>query len=73
MTMSVPLDGTQACLSRVPAPHLAALRAALSGFDDAEIAVLLGIPPESVRVTLRLSAAKLVAALAPTERSAPLY
>jgi DNA-directed RNA polymerase specialized sigma24 family protein len=71
--MSVPSDGTQARLRHVPESHLAALRAALCGFDDTEIAALLGIPPESVRATLRLAAAKLVAALAPTERSAPPY
>jgi DNA-directed RNA polymerase specialized sigma24 family protein len=63
--MSDPSGDTQARLRRLPERHLAALRAALSGFDDAELAALLEIPPESVRPTLRLAAAKLAAALAP--------
>lgn len=71
--MSIPVNGTQARLRQVPERHLTALRAALCGFDDAEIAALLDIPPEAVRATLRLGAAKLVAALVPTERSAPPY
>jgi DNA-directed RNA polymerase specialized sigma24 family protein len=54
---------TQSRLRRLPERHLAALRAALSGFDDTEIAALLEIPAESVRPTLRLAAAKLAAAL----------
>jgi DNA-directed RNA polymerase specialized sigma24 family protein len=64
--MSVPLGDTQARLHRLPDRHLAALRAALSGFDEDEIATLLGIPAESVRPTLRLAATKLVAVLAPS-------
>ena len=51
-------------LGGVPEHHLSALRAALCGFEDPEIAALLGIPPESVRTAVRLAAAKLVAALA---------
>jgi DNA-directed RNA polymerase specialized sigma24 family protein len=62
--MNDPPADTQAGLRRIPDRHLAALRAALSGFDDTEIAALLGIPAESVRPTLRLAAAKLLAALA---------
>lgn len=61
--MTVPPAGTQVQLGRLPDRHLAALRAALAGFDDADIAVLLDIPVESVRTTLRLAAAKLVTAL----------
>jgi hypothetical protein len=56
---------TQSRLHDLPERHLAGLRAALSGFDDAEIASLLEIPVESVRPTLRLAAAKLAAVLAP--------
>lgn len=63
--MPVPPGDTQARLRRLPDRHLAALRAALSGFDDGEIATLLGIPTEAVRPTLRLAAAKLVATLRP--------
>lgn len=69
--MSIPVDGTQARLRHVPERHLTALRAALCGFGDAEIAALLDIPRESVPGTLRVGAAKLVAALTPTETSAP--
>jgi DNA-directed RNA polymerase specialized sigma24 family protein len=61
--MTVPQAGTQTQLGRLPDRHLAALRAALAGFDDADISVLLDIPVESVRTTLRLAAAKLVTAL----------
>jgi DNA-directed RNA polymerase specialized sigma24 family protein len=62
--MTAPPTGTQALLERLPDRHLAALRAALTGFGDADIAVLLDIPVESVRTTLRVAAAKLVTALA---------
>ena len=62
--MTVPTDDTQGRLARLPDRHRAALRAALAGFDDADLAALLGIPPEAVRTTLRLAAAKLVTALA---------
>lgn len=55
---------TQSRLRGLPKPHLVALRAALSGFGDPEIASLLEIPVESVRPTLRLAAAKLAAVLA---------
>ncbi len=61
--MTVPPPATQAQLARLPERHLAALRAALAGFDDADIALLLDIPPEAVRTTLRLAAAKLVTVL----------
>jgi DNA-directed RNA polymerase specialized sigma24 family protein len=61
--MTDPSAGTQSQLARLPDRHLAALRAALAGFDDADIAVLLDIPVEAVRTTLRLAAAKLVTAL----------
>ena len=50
-------------LGRLPDQHLAALRAVLAGFDDDQVALLLGIPVESVPTTLRLAAAKLAAAL----------
>lgn len=62
--MSAPPGDAQGRLRRLPDRHLVVLRAALAGFQDAEIAVLLGIPVESVRPTLRLAAAKLVAVLA---------
>jgi DNA-directed RNA polymerase specialized sigma24 family protein len=50
-------------LGRLPDQHLAALRAVLSGFDDDQVALLLGIPVEAVPTTLHLAAAKLAAAL----------
>jgi DNA-directed RNA polymerase specialized sigma24 family protein len=53
----------QARLAQLPARQFAGLRAALAGFDDEEIAVLLAVPVESVRPTLRLAAAKLEAVL----------
>jgi DNA-directed RNA polymerase specialized sigma24 family protein len=59
-----PSDDAHAQVARLPERHLAALRAALAGFGDADIAALLGIPYEAVRPTLRLAAAKLVTALA---------
>ena len=55
----------QAQLSRVPERHLAALRAALAGFGNEDIAGLLGIPVSSVPTTLRLAAAKLARAFEP--------
>jgi DNA-directed RNA polymerase specialized sigma24 family protein len=69
--MPHPVDETQARLRHVPERHLAALRAALCGFEDAEIAALLDVPPEAVRVVLRLAAAKLVAALTPRRDQHP--
>jgi DNA-directed RNA polymerase specialized sigma24 family protein len=66
--MTVPPDGTQAQIGRLPDRHLAALRAALAGFDDADIAMLLGIPVESVHTTLRLAAAKLARVLSDPAR-----
>jgi DNA-directed RNA polymerase specialized sigma24 family protein len=63
-SMAGPHLDTQSRLHDLPERHLAVLRAALSGFDDPEIAALLEIPVESVRPTLRLAAAKLVAVLA---------
>jgi DNA-directed RNA polymerase specialized sigma24 family protein len=62
--MPAPTGATQSRLRALHERHLAALRAALSGFDDAEIASLLQIPVESVRPTLRVAAAKLAAVLA---------
>jgi DNA-directed RNA polymerase specialized sigma24 family protein len=53
----------QSRLQTLPDRHLAALRAALAGFSDADIAGLLGIPVESVTTTVRLAAAKLTRAL----------
>lgn len=66
--MHVPPDDMQARLRRLPDRHLAALRAVLCGFDTPAVAVLLGLPEESVRPTLRLAAAKLVAVLAELDR-----
>lgn len=56
-------SGIQGLLQQLPERHLVALRAALNGFSDAELARLLDIPEESVRPTLRLAALKLVASL----------
>jgi len=49
----------QTQLGRLPRRHLVALRAALMGLDDEDIAQLLDIPVESVPATLRVAAAKL--------------
>lgn len=57
-------DDLQSRLRRLPDRHLLALRAVACGFDTADVAALLGIPERSVRPTLRLAAAKLVAVLA---------
>lgn len=54
----------QAQLGRLPPRHLAALRAALSGLDEEDIARLLDIPVESVPTTMRVAAAKLTNLLA---------
>jgi DNA-directed RNA polymerase specialized sigma24 family protein len=56
-------DDMAAHVGRLPDRHLAALRAALAGFGDTDIAALLAIPVESVPTTLRLAAAKLMTAL----------
>ena len=60
------LDPTeiQALLGRLAPRHLAALRAALMGLDDEDIARLLDIPVESVPTTLGVAAAKLTTLLA---------
>jgi DNA-directed RNA polymerase specialized sigma24 family protein len=62
--MTVDPATMQARLLELPERHLAALRAALVGFDDADIASLLGIPVQAVPTTLRLAAAKLTNVLA---------
>jgi DNA-directed RNA polymerase specialized sigma24 family protein len=54
----------QAHLRRLPPRHLAALRAALMGLDDEDIARLLDVPVESVPTTLQVAAAKLTTLLA---------
>jgi len=59
----------QSHLGRLPDRHLAALRAAMSGFGDDDIAALLAIPVEAVPTTLRLAAAKLVTALSASPAS----
>lgn len=51
-------------MGSLPRVHLLALRAALVGFDDAQLAALVGVPAESVRPLLRVAAAKLGRALA---------
>lgn len=71
MAMSPPSVAIRDRLGGMPEHHVAALRAALCGFDDPEIAALLGIPPESVRTAVRLAAAKLVAALADGTKYVP--
>jgi DNA-directed RNA polymerase specialized sigma24 family protein len=58
-----PIGDTQSRLRGLHERHLPALRAALSGFEDTEIASLLQIPVESVRPTLGVAAAKLAAVL----------
>ena len=62
LTMGEP-DDVQRRLASLPRRQFAGLRAALAGFDDEDIAVLLAVPVEAVRPTLRLAASKLVAAL----------
>jgi DNA-directed RNA polymerase specialized sigma24 family protein len=57
-------NAIQTRLRRLPPRHLAALRAALLGLDDEDIARLLDIPVEAVPTTLRLAAAKLTTLLA---------
>jgi DNA-directed RNA polymerase specialized sigma24 family protein len=56
----------QDAMDSLPRVHLQVLRAALVGFDDAQLAALVGVPPESVRPLLRVAAAKLGRALAET-------
>jgi DNA-directed RNA polymerase specialized sigma24 family protein len=56
-------DDVSTRLDRVPDQHLSGLRAALAGFSTVDLARLMGVPEEAVRPTLRLAAAKLVAAL----------
>jgi hypothetical protein len=52
-------------LAALPPLHLAGLRAALAGFDDEALALLLGVPVEAVAPTLRVAASKLASALGP--------
>jgi DNA-directed RNA polymerase specialized sigma24 family protein len=54
----------QDAMGSLPRVHLLVLRAALVGFDEAQLASLVGVPPESVRPLLRVAAAKLGRALA---------
>jgi DNA-directed RNA polymerase specialized sigma24 family protein len=54
----------QDAMGSLPHVYLLVLRAALVGFDDAQLAALVGVPPESVRPLLRVAAAKLGRALA---------
>jgi DNA-directed RNA polymerase specialized sigma24 family protein len=61
--IEVAVDVEQAVRS-LPRAHLLLLRAALIGFNDQELAVLVGVPPESVRPLLRIAAAKLGSSLA---------
>jgi len=53
----------RASLESLPRSHLAGLRAALAGFDDETLALLLGVPIEAVGPTLRIAASKLATAL----------
>jgi hypothetical protein len=66
--MAAPPDDLELRLRRVPDRHLLALRALACGFDTADLAALLGIPEGSVRPTLWLAAAKLVAVLGEADR-----
>lgn len=54
----------QAAVAALPRVHALVLRGALAGFDEDELASLVGVPPESVRPLLRVAAAKLGALLA---------
>jgi DNA-directed RNA polymerase specialized sigma24 family protein len=54
----------QGAVRALPRAHAVLLRGALAGFDDAELAALVGVPPESVRPMLRLALAKLGGLLA---------
>lgn len=65
--MNAARDDLQLRLRRLPDRHTLALRALACGFDAVDIAALLDIPEGSVRPTLRLAAAKLVAILAEAE------
>jgi DNA-directed RNA polymerase specialized sigma24 family protein len=69
--MATEPSSTQLRLARLPERHLAALRAALAGFGDDDIAGLLGIPVVSVPTTMRVAAAKLVSALDEPEADPP--
>jgi hypothetical protein len=48
----------------MPRVHALVLRGALAGFEDHELAALVGLPPESIRPLVRLAAAKLGSLLA---------
>jgi hypothetical protein len=54
----------QAAVRAMPRAHALALCGALCGFDERELAALVGVPPESVRPLVRLAAAKLGSLLA---------
>lgn len=54
----------QGAVRSLPRAHLLLLRAALIGFDEAELASLIGVPRESVRPLLRVATAKLGSSLA---------
>lgn len=54
----------QAAVRSLPRTHILVLRAVLAGFDEAELAALTGVPPESVRPLLRVAVAKLGTSLA---------
>jgi hypothetical protein len=62
--VSVDPTERQAHLRRLPPDHVTALRAALMGLDDEDIALLLAIPVEAVPATLQVAAAKLTTLLA---------
>jgi DNA-directed RNA polymerase specialized sigma24 family protein len=53
----------QAAVNALPRAHALLLRGAMSGFDDHELARLVGVPDESIRPLVRLAAAKLVSLL----------
>jgi hypothetical protein len=54
----------QGVVRSLPRTHILVLRAALAGFDEAELATLTGVPRESVRPLLRVAVAKLGTSLA---------
>lgn len=57
----------QSAVRSLPRVHVLLLRAALVGFDEAQLAALADVPPESVRPLLRVAAAKLGRCLAELE------
>jgi hypothetical protein len=62
--VATPPPNIQAAVKAMPRVHALALCGALCGFDERELAALVGVPPQSVRPLVRLAAAKLGSLLA---------